>query len=151
MPITIKEISALKTYEVRHPVLRTGRPLEECAMEGDDLETTFHLGAFDQLRHVGVATFLKSKATESPIHLLDHDSYYQLRGMGVIPAHQGKGIGKQLMENGVEKLKANRVEVLWFNARIIAVPFYEGLSFLKTGEPFEVGTIGTHYKMYKKL
>jgi hypothetical protein len=31
-------------------------PLEECAMEGDDLKTTFHLGAFDE-QHVGVATF----------------------------------------------------------------------------------------------
>jgi GNAT superfamily N-acetyltransferase len=151
MPITIKEIKALETYGVRHPVLRVGRPLEECAMEGDDLETTFHLGAFDEQRHVGVATFLKSSAVDSPLESASHHSYYQLRGMGVIPNHQGKGIGKQLIVTGVEKLKVKKVDVLWFNARILAVPFYEKLGFVTIGPTFEVEHVGTHYKMYKKL
>jgi GNAT superfamily N-acetyltransferase len=71
--------------------------------------------------------------------------------MGVIPDLQGKGVGKQLLIHGIEKLKSLHVDVLWFNARNIAVPFYERLGFVKTGGPFEVGTIGTHYKMYKKL
>ena len=151
MPITIKEINALETYGVRHPVLRAGRPLEDCALSGDDLNTTFHLGAFDDERHVGVATFLKSNAAESPIDSASHDSFYQLRGMGVIPDHQGKGIGKQLIEAGVEKLKVKEIQVLWFNARIAAVPFYEKLGFVTIGPTFEVENVGTHYKMYRIL
>jgi len=151
MPIIIKEINALETYGVRHPVLRAGRPLEDCALTDDDLETTFHLGAFENNRHVGVATFLKSSAGESPIKIDAAKTYYQLRGMGVIPDQQGKGIGKLLLNKGIDKLKAENIEVLWFNARVAAVPFYERLGFVKTGEPFEVGTIGIHYKMYRKL
>jgi len=151
MPITIKKISALETYGVRHPVLRAGRPLEDCGLAEDDLATTFHLGAYDGDRHVGVATFLISNAAESPINLPDADSYYQLRGMGVIPDHQGRGIGKQLVKYGIEKLNDLKVEVLWFNARIKAVPFYESIGFEKIGEAFEVPLIGTHFKMYREL
>ncbi|BAO55182.1 GNAT family N-acetyltransferase [Nonlabens marinus] len=151
MPITIKEISALETYGVRHPVLRAGRPLEDCAMEGDELETTFHLGAYDDHLHVGVATFLKSSAAESPIDPTSNLSFYQLRGMGVIPDHQGKGIGKQLVERGIDMLKKNKVDALWFNARIAAVPFYERLGFSTIGSTFEVEHVGTHYKMYRVL
>lgn len=151
MPITVKEISALETYGVRHPVLRAGRPLEDCSLDGDDLQTTFHYGAYDDNLHVGVATFLKSDALESPVVLDKNDSCYQLRGMGVIPEHQGRGIGKLLLEKGIEKLQSYQIDMLWFNARVIAIPFYESMGFEKTGEPFEVKNIGTHFKMFKKL
>ncbi len=39
----IREISSQETFKVRHPVLRQGRPLEDCAFTDDDLETTIHL------------------------------------------------------------------------------------------------------------
>jgi GNAT superfamily N-acetyltransferase len=78
-----------------------GRPLEECA-EGDDLRTTFHLGAFDE--HMWEWRRFKIKclwfSLESSHHSLPVERY------GQIPDHQGKGIGKQLIEAGLEKLKA---------------------------------------------
>ncbi len=151
MAITIKEIAALETYGVRHPVLRAGRPLEDCGLAEDNLETTFHLGAFDGERHVGVATFLASDATESPIQLERASSYYQLRGMGVLPDQQGKGVGKRLMEHGIDKLQSQKVDVLWFNARVVALPFYERLGFQTIGDSFEVPKVGTHFKMYKEI
>ena len=58
--ISIKLITAKDTYSVRHPVLRKGRPIEDCAFENDDLESTFHFGLFYNDTLVGVATFLKS-------------------------------------------------------------------------------------------
>ncbi|PRP68036.1 GNAT family N-acetyltransferase [Nonlabens agnitus] len=151
MPITIKEITTLETYSVRHAVLRVGRPLEECAMDGDDLSTTFHLGAFDGDLHVGVATFLKSEAVDLPINFPAETTYYQLRGMGVVADHQGKGIGADIVTQGIHRLKELNIDILWFNARIKAVPFYERLGFTSYGEPFEVKNIGTHYKMYAAL
>ena len=110
MPIIIKEIKALETYGVRHPVLRPGRPLEDCALAEDDLETTFHLGAYESGRHIGVATFLISDATEAPIKI-ENAMYYQLRGMGVLPDQQGKGVGKLLMLQGMKKLKDHKLVV----------------------------------------
>ena len=56
----VKEITARETWAVRHPVLRTGRPLETCAMEGDDHPDTFHLGLFDQDSLIGVASFMNT-------------------------------------------------------------------------------------------
>ena len=58
--IQIKEISSLETYSVRHPVLREGRPIEDCSFDGDDLSTTFHLGLFYEDVLVGVASFMKN-------------------------------------------------------------------------------------------
>jgi len=45
--IQIKEIPSKETYIVRQPVLRKGKPIESCIFEGDDLETTYHFGLFD--------------------------------------------------------------------------------------------------------
>jgi ribosomal protein S18 acetylase RimI-like enzyme len=119
-------------------------------MQGDDLPTTIHLGAYDNNLHVGVATFLKSNAQESPV--ADQDaSFYQLRGMGVLATHQGNGIGKQLLTHGLKVLKNKNIDLVWCNARIAAISFYERANFLKYGEPFEVEHIGKHYKMVKRL
>ena len=41
---SIKEIHFQETFEVRHPVLREGRPIETCFFDGDELETTKHFG-----------------------------------------------------------------------------------------------------------
>ena len=38
----IKNISANETFLVRHPVLRAGKPIENCKFDGDELETTQH-------------------------------------------------------------------------------------------------------------
>jgi len=151
MPITIKEITVLETYSVRHPVLRVGRPIEDCAMQGDDLETTFHLAAVEDDRIIGVATFLVA-SDEAVKEITGKDlNLSQLRGMAVLPASQGKGIGNSLLKEGIKQLKTKNIDVLWFNARIKAVPFYEGLGFEILGSAFEVEQIGTHYKMYRRL
>ncbi|GAL68931.1 hypothetical protein JCM19301_2950 [Jejuia pallidilutea] len=42
----IMQICAKETYPVRHPVLRTGKPIETCAFNGDDLPSTMHIGLF---------------------------------------------------------------------------------------------------------
>ena len=55
---TIKQISSVETYIVRHPVLREGRPIEDCTFDNDDLETTLHFGLYTNNDLVGVATFL---------------------------------------------------------------------------------------------
>jgi ribosomal protein S18 acetylase RimI-like enzyme len=47
-------------------------------------------------------------------------------------------------------LKKENQYTIWFNARIIAIGFYEKLGYVKIGEPFEIDTIGIHYIMYKQ-
>ena len=143
---SIKKISSNETYPVRHPILRAGRPLEDCRFDHDDLETTFHLGLFEKNHLIGVATFLKNNSSSFP-----ESNQYQLRGMAVLDHFQGKGLGAQLLNYAEAELKLSQTELLWFNARERAVPFYSKLGYKTTGNPFDIKGIGTHYLMFKKL
>lgn len=144
--ILIKEISSLETYAVRHPVLREGRPVEDCHFEGDDLPTTFHLGLFYEDKLVGVASFMENN------HDFFSDEYqYQLRGMAVLKSYQGKKLGDALINYGEALLKAKNATILWFNAREVAVNFYKRNGSEIIGEPFEIKGIGTHFVMFKKI
>lgn len=152
MNLEIRNISGEATYPVRHPVLRAGRPIEDCCFKGDELSTTFHVGAFINDKIVAVATFLLHKdATIEEIKHHTEEQCYQLRGMAVLEEIQGKQVGKKLLEYGEQFLRNKKVSALWFNARVKAVPFYEKLGYQVISDAFEIEPIGTHYKMYKSL
>ena len=142
---TVKQITAAQTYAVRHPVLRAGRPVETCAMPGDDAEDTFHLGLFDAENLIGVVTFMNAAKPQFT------GKQYQLRGMAVLEAYQGKGLGNILVTEGEQQLKQLGYDLLWCNARIKALNFYTRKGFKIEGEAFEIEPIGTHYLLYKKL
>jgi hypothetical protein len=57
--IQIKEIPSKETYIVRQPVLRKGQPIESCIFEGDDLETTYHFGLFDNKILTGIVSLFE--------------------------------------------------------------------------------------------
>jgi hypothetical protein len=42
----VRIINSEDTYLVRHPVLRAGKPIESCIFDGDDIDTTIHLGIY---------------------------------------------------------------------------------------------------------
>ena len=55
----IKKISSVKTYPVRHEVLRKGKPIETCQFKGDDNKNTTHFGLFLEDKLVESSLFLK--------------------------------------------------------------------------------------------
>ncbi len=144
--LEIKTIGAEETYAVRHPVLRTGKPLESCAFAGDYLETTFHLGCFYMGQLIGVASFLEN---DHPEHHFTNAG--QLRGMAVLDAYQGMGFGKILLTFGEERLRTKNKTFVWMNAREIAVPFYKKSGYTIVGNVFDVVGVGPHYVMHKKI
>ena len=139
MSIIIKEIQTEETYPIRHQELRQGFPIETCHFDKDDEPNTFHLGAFENKKLVGVVTLVKS------------EKGYQLRGMAVLNKEQGKGIGSLLIQKAEEKLQQEQISYLWMNARINAVPFYKKLGYLTQGDIFNIETVGEHIIMYKSL
>ncbi|HLA55265.1 MAG TPA: GNAT family N-acetyltransferase [Flavobacterium sp.] len=143
---TIKEITAAETYPVRHPVLRAGKPVESCRFEGDDKIGTKHFGVFDENELVGVASLF-----ESASDLFDVGNQFQLRGMAVLERCQKKGFGVDLVKHAEAYARDNGGKIIWFNARIIAVPFYEKLGYRILGEPFDIADVGEHYVMYKEF
>ena len=142
----IKEISALETYPVRHPVLRNGKALESCHFEGDEHETTKHFGYFENNELVAVASLF-----ESAIRSFHERHQFQIRGMAVLASWQKKGIGEKLMLHIETELRSGKPIFLWFNARESAVGFYRKLGYETLGNPFDIGDIGTHYIMCKKF
>jgi GNAT superfamily N-acetyltransferase len=140
----IKCIPSTETYAVRHPVLRPGKPLETCRFKGDDDATTVHFGLSEGDRLCGVASVF---ACDNPMFALQPQ--LQLRGMAVLDACQGKGYGSRLIRVSEKYASELHASILWCNARIAAVPFYEKCGYRKTGEAFAIGDIGLHYVMFK--
>lgn len=142
----IKQISALETYPVRHLVLRNGKPLESCRFDGDELETTKHFGYFGHGYLVGIASLFASENSS-----FETSKQFQLRGMAVLLNHQKQGIGEKLVLHAENFARKNDAGLIWFNAREIAVGFYQKLGYEMFGNAFEIAGIGPHYIMFKKL
>ncbi len=144
--ITIKEINVEKTYPLRIEILRNGIP-ENYHFVGDKHKETIHLGAFLDNKCIGIVTLIPNSHKTFP-----NVSTYQLRGMAVDKSLQKQGIGKLLIDASFRFLKEGRkYEILWCNARIIAVEFYKKMGFSIKGNKFQIPKVGSHFLMYKVL
>lgn len=146
MQCDIKKISAEKTHAIRHPMLRQGRPIEDCVFDGDKDPKTIHLGAFIENKLVGVLS-----AYQKSTSAFEVKESYQIRGVAVLTTAHRKGIGRALMANIEHRLKHRKIDLIWLNARITAVDFYTTLAYQQKGKAFEIEGIGTHYCFYKIL
>lgn len=142
----VKQIEAKDTYNIRHKVLRKGRPIESCYFENDNDELTFHLGAYIDERLASVASFYLNR------HEAFEDEYqFQLRGMATLPEFQGKGLSSALLKAAFPLIKKNHVNMLWCNARKVAKGFYERVGFESVGDEFDIPDVGPHYLMLKRF
>jgi GNAT superfamily N-acetyltransferase len=142
----IKKITAEATFSVRNPVLRPNLPVESCHFEGDHCPSTAHLGYYQEKKLVGiVSVFEKANAN------WQNSPQIQIRGMAVLEDFQKKGIGEKLIQTIIKEALDNKTELIWFNARKNAVPFYEKLGFHIYGTEFEIEGVGTHFLMYRVL
>ncbi len=146
MDIVIRLISAAETYPVRHAELRKGRPLSSCAFEGDEQQSSIHLGAYAKDKLVGVASFMKAPFSEQA-----EVTAMQVRGMAVLAPFHRQGIGAQILDFGEQMLKEQQVSILWMNARILALDFYKSLGYSILGSEFHIPEVGAHFKMWKHL
>lgn len=142
----VLQISARDTHSLRHKVLRQGRPIEECYFEGDEDDQTFHLGAFINTKLVSVASFYYER---NPA--FEDENQYRLRGMATLEEHRGSGHSRALLKTAFPIIKQNFCSLVWCNARLSAVGFYEKTGFVVTGEQFEVPIIGPHFLLFKKI
>ena len=142
----IKEITAEETYPVRHPVLRAGKPIESCRFDGDDLKSTKHFGIFIDGKLSGVVSLL-----EKVNPLFATNNQFQLRGMGVVEEQRRNGYGEDLVNHCEDYIRNKGGALIWFNARIIAMPFYKKLGYESIGDAFDLADVGTHYVMSKTI
>jgi len=142
----ILPIDNSQTYLIRQEVLRKGKPIETCHFDGDTEKNTTHFGFFHLGHIVGVVSVFKSNSI-----LFNEKLQFQIRGMAVVENYQHKGFGNQLLFHAENYCKEQCGNIIWFNAREKAVPFYEKNDYQILGESFEIPEVGINFVMFKKL
>ena len=142
----IIQLSSSQTnYEVRHPVLRKGKPVESCRFENDDHPESIHLCAKKKDIIIGVLSALPNNCPDFPLK-----KSYQLRGIAINHKFQRMGIGSLLVQKVEQQIRLNKsIEYIWLNARVNTKNFYLNLQYLPVGKVFNIKDIGMHQRYIK--
>jgi len=142
----VKKVAAKDIRPLRNLVLRPNLPIETTYYDLDDDIDTFHLASIMDNTIISIGTFYPENDIE-----LQTKNGYRLRGMATHPKFRRKSAATKLMKESFVLLKEKKCDVLWCNARLVAVEFYKSLGFKITGKIFDIPSIGPHYKMYKSV
>lgn len=138
MHLHVREVPPEIVQPLRHKVLRPGLPFDTAIWARDQPPDSRHFAAMDaQDRVLGVASFYHQDTDLAP-----NEPAWQLRGMAVEQALRGQGVGQKVLLESIDLLQASDpVRVIWCNARVSAIGFYEKLGFAVLGEPFLVPNV----------
>ena len=137
MTLEFRRVDAGVVRPLRHEVLRPGADMSESVYPVDDLPGTVHLAALDGEVVVGTATCFAEPIEGRPA--------WRLRGMAVAESHRGVGIGSLLLAEVLRQVRENAGDLLWCNARTVALPFYTRHGFTIVGEEFLAAHGVPHY------
>ena len=143
MDVTVREASASEIRPLRHAVLRAGLPLETANLAGDLEPSTHHFAAEFQGKIVGCASIVVAQFEGEPA--------WQVRGMAVAPDCRGGGVGRKLLAAIEEVVRGSGHPLMWCNARVPAIAFYERMGWRVVSDEFEVPHAGPHRKMVKQI
>jgi len=144
--VTVDEVPAEETYALRGAVLRPDGG--EITWAGDEEGTTFHLAArTEDDRLVGVVRFSPAPCPWRPLARAP----WQLRGMATEPDVRGSGAGRALVVDGLRRIADRGGDVVWCDARVPAVGFYERMGFAVVTGEFDKPGIGPHLGMVREL
>lgn len=142
-----KIIAPELTRPLRHKVLWPHiEKVEDCIIDIDHRSDAIHLGVFDDEKIISIGSLFQMDSPRIAI-----EKQYRLRAMATDPDYRGQNAGRILIEKSFDILKEKGVEVLWCDARKIAVGFYQSLGFSMLPEEYDVPKIGPHYFMWKEL
>lgn len=144
--MTIRPITVEQARTLRREVLKPGLSESEVQYARDDDPNSFHLGAFEAGRLIGIATFLPDPCPMAP-GVQD----WRLRGMATIAAVRRRGVGGELLECGVDRVQQAGAARVWCNGRTGARRFYERHQFCAVGEEFQIPHTGPHYLFVRDL
>ena len=119
-------------------VLRPGFAVEPSAY--DEQPETRHVAAYVDGAVVGCASVFPSPFQDEPLA-------WQLRGMAVSDGLQGSGVGAKVLLGAIDIVRDAGAPVLWANARVTALGFYERLGFAVVGEEYRHGPLQLPHKI----
>lgn len=147
----VRSITAAETRPLRSEILRPGQPPGSLVYPGDDAPGSFHAGAYLDGALVGIATVYPEPMPHIPGADLDPASAFRLRGMATRTELQGRGIGRDVLGLCIDHVRASGADMLWCNARVVALGFYRRLGFQTIGDEFDIAGIGPHYVMWTEV
>jgi predicted GNAT family N-acyltransferase len=146
LQVEINKIDAKKIRPLRHSELRKGQDFSTTSYLKDYEESTFHMACVVDNEIATCATFYPEKSIK-----IKSKKSYRLRGMATDANFQRKGYASDLMAESFKELKKRNCDIVWCNARLVAVDFYKSVGFKIIGGLFDIVGIGPHYYMYKEL
>ena len=146
LQVKIKKVDAEKIRPLRHSELRKGQDFSTTSYSKDDESDTFHIVCIVNEKIITCATFYPETSTK-----IKSENSYRLRGMATDSRFTRKGYATELMNESFKELKKRDCDIVWCNARLVAVNFYKSVGFKITGNLFDIEGIGPHYYMYKEI
>ena len=146
LKVNIRKVDAERIRPLRHSELRKGQDFSTTSYLKDYEINTFHMACIVDDKPVTCATFYPEKSTK-----IKSKNAYRLRGMATDSRFKRKGYASNLMAESFKELKKRDCDMVWCNARLVAVDFYKSVGFKITGELFDIEGIGPHYYMYKEI
>lgn len=143
MTLEIRRARAEEIFPLRHAVLRPGRPVSASVYAED--AGAVHVGAWDDGMLVGCATVFPDPWDGSPDWPAEPRAW-RLRGMAVDPSRHRTGVGRQVIAAVVAAAVEAGAPMLWANARVTALPFYESAGWIVAGEEFLTKDTGLPHK-----
>lgn len=154
--VRVEQVSVELVRRLRGAVLRPGLPPKASIYPSDSSPEAQHFAAWFDNKIIGVASIHPEILPKISRELLDKDflgleNAWRLRGMAVDPNFQGKGIGKQILQECLKFIEQFNAAVLWCNGRATAWEFYRSLGFKIIGEQFDVPESGAHFVMMLQI
>ncbi len=137
--------------DLRWRVLRDGLPREEAMFPHDDDAECRHALAVDESGAVICCATMHPEGWHGN-EAVPAAPAWRLRGMATDAAWQGKGAGARVLRMLEEVSQVVRpTGLLWCNARVRAIPFYERAGWVTRSELFDIPTAGPHKRMTKEM
>ena len=146
MQVEINKVEAHHIRPLRHSELRKGKDFSTTSYMKDKKEGTFHMACIVDKKIITCATFYAEESIK-----IKSKKAYRLRGMATDSNFQRKGYASALIRESFEELKKINCDIVWCNARLVAVDFYKSVGFKVIGDLFDIEGIGPHYYMYKEI
>jgi len=124
----IRTLEPQETYPLRQAVLWPDKPLDFVKVAGD--AEGRHYGAFLDGALVAVISLFGPE-----------EGVFRFRKFATSPAHQGRGVGTQLLTHVIDEARRLGGHTIWCDARLSAALFYQRFGMAPEGDVFHKGPI----------
>jgi len=142
--VTLRRAALEEILALRHAVLRPGLPLDAARFDRDLDPATRHFAALVDGTVVGCVSAMRRSR--------DGADAWQVRGMATRRDLAGRGIGRALLAFATDVLRAEGgPRLLWCNARVTALRFWEHAGWRVVSGVFDIPGVGPHRVLERSL